>query len=196
MSNTSDLERRTFLSVLAVGAGAAALPAAAQSGAAPAASGPMDMNLPARLVHVFDIRIDFLDRKVAGPLPWGGQQGYTSVKSGLVAGPMLNGRVVDQSGADWATVRADGVVVFNAHYLLEADDGTMIYINNRGYSPSADAVAGSGSPDFAAPPGMRFSPVFTVPKGPHDWLTRTVIVGIGERKPDPDHSIFRYYAWL
>jgi len=38
--------------------------------------------------------------------------------------------------------------------------------------------------------------------GPHEWLNRTVIVGVGQRRPklnpedDPDHSLFRYYAIL
>ena len=47
------------------------------------------------------------------------------------------------SGADYATVRADGVVDFNAHYLLQADDGTYIYIVNRGY---LKAAPGGGQP--------------------------------------------------
>jgi hypothetical protein len=39
-----------------------------------------------------------------------------------------------------------------------------------------------------------------VPVGKHDWLNRTVIVGVGQRRAKrtetdpPDHSLFRYYA--
>ncbi len=85
----------------------------------------MDTTVALKLEHVFDIRIDFHERRLFGPVSGGAQQGYTSVKSGLIEGPRLNGRVVDYSGADWATVRPDGVVELNAHYLLEASDARI-----------------------------------------------------------------------
>jgi hypothetical protein len=148
---------------------------------------------------VFDVRIDFHERHVFGPVSGGAKQGYTSVKTGLVEGPRLNGKVVDYSGADWALVRTDGVVELNAHYLLQADDGALIYIKNLGYvygaAPAQPGAA--GAPAAAARASyFRCTPYFRAPEGPHDWLNRTVIVGGGERKTNPDHSIFRYYAVL
>ena len=83
-------------------------------------------DLALRHEHVFDIRINFDKRWVIAPLPGGGSQGYTSVGADcLVSGPRLNGKLVDFSGADWPLVRADGVVELNAHYMIEADDGTF-----------------------------------------------------------------------
>ncbi|MDB5682892.1 MAG: hypothetical protein JWM75_590 [Sphingomonas bacterium] len=155
----------------------------------------MDTDIAVRLEHVFDVRVDFTsDRCVFGPLPGGGSQGYTPASGGRIEGPRLSGRVVPHSGADFATVRADGVIELNAHYLLEADDGTKIYITNRGYLVPArpgEAVIAHG---MAQPAYFRFTPTFKVPAGPHDWLARTVILGAGERHANPDHSIFRYYA--
>jgi hypothetical protein len=141
-----------------------------------------------RLEHVFDIRINFKDRWNIGPIhPGGPSHGYTSVLNGLVEGPRLNGKVVDVSGADWPVVRTDGVVELNAHYMLEADDGAKIYIRNMGYvySPRPDR-----------PGYFRATPYFRAPDGPHEWLNRTVIIGGGERHPDPagDYSLFRYWA--
>jgi len=200
MSNEHPFARRDLLAAaLAAGAGGAASVAQAQTQSGlpsitPSAPGgsPMPMSLPCRLQHAFDIRLNFLERKMDGPLPWGGQIGYTSLKDGIVSGPMLNGKVVERSGADIPEVRTDGVLEFNAHYLLEADDGAMIYIHNQGYSGAPK----DAQQPFPQPAGMRFTPVFKVKKGPHDWLTRTIIVGIGERKTNPDHSIFRYWAWV
>ncbi len=40
---------------------------------------------------------------------------------------------MEYSGADWGVLRQDGVLEANAHYMIEADDGTPIYIHNRGY---------------------------------------------------------------
>ena len=78
----------------------------------------MDTSVSLQLEHVFDVRIDFHERRIFGPVSGGAKQGYTSVKGGLVEGPRLNGKVVEYSGADWAAVRADGIVELNAHYLL------------------------------------------------------------------------------
>ncbi|HUK01015.1 MAG TPA: DUF3237 domain-containing protein [Steroidobacteraceae bacterium] len=147
-----------------------------------------------RLEHVFDVRIDFKDRWIFGPIhPGGPQQGYTSVLKGRIEGPRLNGKVVDVSGADWPVVRSDGVVELNAHYMLEADDGARIYVRNQGYV-YGPRPAQDGLPE--RPGYFRCTPYFRAPHGPHEWLNRTVIIGGGERHPDPagDYSIFRYWA--
>jgi len=154
------------------------------------------MALAIQLVHVFDVRIDFHQRLSFEPMLGGSRQAYTSVKSGLVYGPQLNGKVLDYSGADWPIVRTDGVVELNAHYVLEADDGALIYIRNLGYVYGPRSAEDSArAPANPAPRGyFRCTPYFRAPAGKHDWLNRTVIVGAGERHTAPDHTIFRYYA--
>ena len=93
-----------------------------------------DAELELRYEHAFDVRINFDRRWLTDPLPGGAKQGYTSVGEGCtVSGPLLQGKVVDHSGADWPIVRADGVVELNAHYMIQADDGALIYIRNLGY---------------------------------------------------------------
>ena len=147
------------------------------------------------LEHAFDIRVEFTaDRGTFGPLPGGHSQGYTPTSGGQIYGPRLSGRVVPYSGADFAVVRPDGVIENNSHYLLETDDGTRIYIRNNGYlvraADPANARISNGTPQ---PDYFRFTPTFKVPEGPHDWLMRSVLIGAGERRSDPDHSFFRYY---
>ena len=98
-----------------------------------------------KLEHVFDIEVLFsTDRRIFGPLPGGGSQGYTPTIGGTISGPRLSGRVVPDSGADYALVRDDGTIELSAHYMLEAEDGTSIYIQNRGYL--VRAAAGSSQP--------------------------------------------------
>jgi Protein of unknown function (DUF3237) len=41
---------------------------------------------------------------------------------------------------------------------------------------------------------MRATPSFEAPRGPHEWLTRHVFVGIGQRQADC--NTIRYYALL
>ena len=125
--------------------------------------------------------------------------GFVGVAGGTVEGPRLCGRVLPMSGGDYAHVRPDGVVEINAHYMLEASDGTLIYLQNRGFLDRAHngngVPAGAGG-DSPAPYYFRVTPYFRTPNGPHDWLTRTVILGVGERHQDPDYTMFRYYAVL
>ena len=156
----------------------------------------METSVHLKLEHVFDVRIDFHERHIFGPVSGGAKQGYVSVKSGLVEGPRLNGKVLDYSGADWALVRTDGVVELNAHYMLQADDGALIYIRNLGYVYGAAPAAPGAQGAPARSSYFRCTPYFRAPVGPHDWLNRTVIIGGGEHKADPDHSVFRYYAVL
>ena len=150
-------------------------------------SNPWLADFDVKLVHAFDVRMNFHKRVVFGPVSGGAKQGYVSFKDGVIKGPRLNGKLMEFSGADWATVRMDGVVETNAHYMLEADDGTPIYIQNRGYIYNTQ-------PNAPGPAYFRCTPYFRAPVGKHDWLNRTVIVGGGERHENPDYTIFRYYT--
>ena len=151
-----------------------------------------------KLEFAFQIRIDFKERIMFGETPRGGR-GYVPATGGWVEGPRLKGKVMPYSGADWALVRNDGVLELNAHYMLQAEDGTPIYIQNRGYLWRHD---GSAKTPIKGPPApgvstyFNITPSFDVPTGPHDWLARTIIVGNGVRHSDPDHTIFTYYAVL
>jgi uncharacterized protein DUF3237 len=163
-----------------------------------------DVALDLRYQHAFDIRLNFHHRLTLGPVSGGAHHGYTSIGEGsTVAGPRLNGKIIDYSGADWPVVRADGVVELNAHYMIEADDGALIYIRNLGYVHGLLRVLGQrASEAIEIAPYFRCTPYFRAPEGPHGWLNRTVVVGVGKRVPKrepqdpPDHSLFRYYAVL
>jgi hypothetical protein len=161
-----------------------------------------ESTLALRHEHAFDIRINFDKRWMLGPVSGGAHQGYTSIGAGsTVSGPRLNGKLVDYSGADWPAVRTDGVVELNAHYMIQADDGTLIYIRNQGYvhGPLRRANQQPEEPPAIAA-YFRCTPYFRAPQGVHEWLNRTVVVGVGRRVPKidagdpPDHSLFRYYA--
>ena len=157
------------------------------------------------LQYAFSVTIFFKERVRFEPTTPQGGRVYVPVPQGHVEGPRLKGRVMPYSGADWARSRSDGVAELNAHYMLEADDGTPIYINNRGFLYGRDE---NNLPlpyaewqrrnvgTFAIKPNTYFylAPVFDAPVGPHDWLTRTVILGRGMRKPDPDRTVFDYFG--
>ena len=140
-----------------------------------------------KLVHVFDVRMNFHKRLIYGTHPSYARLGYVSLKDGVIEGPRLNGRIMEYSGADWSVVRTDGVVETDAHYMFETDDGEFIQVHNRGYIYNT-------LPNSPGPAYFRCTPYFRAPVGKHDWLNRTVIVGGGERHTDPDYTVFRYYS--
>lgn len=163
---------------------------------------PLSPIEPLKLEFAFQIRV-FLEERIrfAPTTPRGGRF-YVPPAYGDVSGPRLQGKVLPHSGAEWPRGRADNVYEVNAHYMLEASDGTPIYIHNRGYNFSRDD---EGKPipyvpeeGFASNANryLRLTPEFDVPVGPHDWLTRTVIVGTGVRYADPVHAVFSYYVVL
>lgn len=129
------------------------------------------------------------------PIGGGEQRGYVAVAGGTVTGPLLNGEVVAGSGGDWPIIRSDGVIAFDARYLIRADDGTMIQVFNRGYAHAAPDVQeriARGETVDPADNYFRLAPSFETAPGPHDWLTRTVFVGFGEKHAN--HSTFDFCA--
>ncbi len=160
-----------------------------------ALSEPLPMNPPQLgLEFAFRIRLQLGIRQKIGRIPSGGVRGFVSAAGGIIDGPLLSGRVVPNSGGDWALYRDDNTVMFHAHYMLEADDGTQIYMRNNGYRHAPPEVAARQEAlqpvDFSEY-YMRLSPTFDTPIGKHDWLTRHVIVGCGERHAE--YSVFHYY---
>lgn len=122
-------------------------------------------------------------------------RGFVAVVGGEVNGPRLSGRVVPYSGGDWPRIWASGLIEFEAHYMLEADDGTPIYIHNRGIAWSDPEVVARIEAGESVDPGetyCRITPIFEAPPGPHDWLNRTVFVGVAERVGAS--TAFDYYA--
>jgi hypothetical protein len=153
--------------------------------------------IPPALSFAFRIVLDFEPgpRLRFEPAFQAGRRGFVAVQGGSITGPRLNGRVVSHSGGDWPRLWHSGLVEFEAHYMLEADDGTPIYIHNRGLAYAAPAVQArleAGEPVSAEETYCRVTPRFEVPAGPHDWLVRTLLVGKGERRGA--QSVFDYYA--
>jgi hypothetical protein len=133
--------------------------------------------VPPSLVFAFDIYVDLGAPTLAGRGRLGERRIFPIV-GGTVAGPRLNGRVC-AGGADFALVRDDQSTLVSAHYMLEADDGTPIYIHNEGlFTASPETIAKVDAGEFVAPEDYYFraSPVFDVAQGPHVWLSDRLFV--------------------
>ena len=106
---------------------------------------------------------------------------------GVIEGPLLNGRVVPMSGGDFPLTRPNGVIDFDARYLLEADDGAVIYMENRGFrwakSPEIAERMRRNEPVDHDDYYMRVTPRFDGPDGPHSWMAQHVFLGVAEKIP-------------
>lgn len=140
-----------------------------------------------RLEYAFSIALTLTPVRWVKPTTMGAMRGAVYAAEGTIEGPTINGRVVPMSGGDWPLVRPDGVIDFDARYLLELDDGTLIYMQNAGYRwASTPEIAERMSRNEPVDPDayyMRVTPKFDVPAGPHDWLARHVFVGVAEKTP-------------
>ncbi len=218
------IDRRDFvMGTLAASALAAQSEAAQRSDASAAGDRPMvASSTPAgagpaptlRARYAFSVSVFFKERII---IDSGKSRAYVPAIGGEIWGPRLQGRVVPYSGADFGT---SGSLI--AHYVFQAKDGALIYIQNyatiQRYGDDGLLVPPAlGTPPTPArpagtPPQQAFSstaptgnnsrirfrtlPVFDAPEGPHAWLNRTALVGHAVRQNDPDHSIFTYYEIL
>lgn len=147
-----------------------------------------------KLEFVFQMRVELEERRHYGPVLSGVNRGFVGVRGGVVEGPRLNGRVIPGTGGDYPTIYPDLTAVFDARYLIEADDGTLIQLNSRGvrHGDTARLKQLIGGEDMdPSEYYMYLTPHFDVPKGPHEWLGKSVFLVTGHRRPS--HSLFRYW---
>jgi hypothetical protein len=140
---------------------------------------------PPELRFAFEIEVE-----VASPLDLGvtqaGHRRIVPIAGGLVSGPKLQGRVLPV-GADWQILRSDGTADLDARYTIQADDGAIIYVVNSGVRhgpPDVLARLNRGERVDPASYYFRSSASFETSAPQHAWLTRAVVVGVGERYPD------------
>lgn len=154
-----------------------------------------------RLEFALEIRLAFPRVQMIPNTPMGGSRSAVYVQEGTFEGPRLRGKAVPGSGGDYAYFRPDDVAVFDARYMLEEEDGTLILLHNRGFlwgrKPDTmqklrDWAFKGGAPVPHEEYYLRGNPSFETPIGKHDWLTKHVFVGVGERRPDGNR--LRYYA--
>ncbi|MBP8305831.1 MAG: DUF3237 domain-containing protein [Burkholderiaceae bacterium] len=145
------------------------------------------------LEHVTDLTVF-----VAAPIEVGdtgsGQRRVIPITGGTARGPRLNGTVLS-GGADFQLVRPDHVAELDARYVIQADDGTCLFVMNRALRRASAELTARLVRGEAVDPSLvyfRCTPSFEAPAGPHRWLAENLFVAVGARRPDRvEMSIFR-----
>jgi hypothetical protein len=137
------------------------------------------------LEFVFEVRA-----KVAPPLELGEVDGLqrriVPIEGGVVEGPRLRGEILP-GGADWQAIGPGGLTRILARYVIRAEDGAMISVENKGVRRAAPETMRRLLAGELVDPGLvyfRAAPTFEAPDGPHGWLNENLFVSAGRRRPD------------
>ena len=107
------------------------------------------------------------------------------IKGGSFEGPNIKGTVI-AGGYDFQLLRDDNVMEIDARYVLQADNGALITIVNRGLRHADAEVMQQMANGIEVSPSLyyfRSVPQFETGDKKFDWLNRTVFVANGIRKP-------------
>lgn len=107
------------------------------------------------------------------------------ITGGQVTGQGWHGRVL-AGGADFQLIVSDRMAELDARYVIEVDGGDLIYVCNRAVRTAAPEVMAKLIRGEAVPPDQvyfRCSPSFETASRSLGWITETLFVGTGLRRP-------------
>ena len=115
------------------------------------------------------------------------------VTGGEVTGPKVQGKLL-AVGADWLTIRRDGIGVLDVRTTIETHDGALIYMSYNGFGDFGE----DGYDKFMAnePPvitPLRVVSRFQTSHPDYTWLSRLQCINIGEvdlSKPLASYDVY------
>jgi len=155
---------------------------AASGAAGPAASATTAQ--PPKLTLAMTLIVQVGPPTELGNVPRGRRR-IIPILGGSFEGPNVRGKVL-AGGADWQIVRADGLAELDTRYLLQTDAGSLVYIQNAGIRhapPDVTKKLLAGEPVDASQVYFKTVPTFETSAPELQWLTRSIFVGTGERRP-------------
>jgi Protein of unknown function (DUF3237) len=108
------------------------------------------------------------------------------ITGGEVFGTRINGKILP-GGADYQVMRSDGVTDLHARYVIETEDGQLIYVENSGVRygpPELIEKIRRGEPVDPALIYFRSTPRFETAAPGYQWLMQNVFICSGARFPD------------
>jgi len=148
---------------------------------------------PIALEHICDLSVN-----VAIPFEIGevglGERRIIAIDGGSASGPRLNGRILP-GGADYQIIRPNGLTELHARYVIEADDGALIYVENNGIRFGALADIERLKRGEPVPPEriyFKAVPKFETAAPAWRWMMEAIFLCTGVRKPaSVELSIYR-----
>ena len=134
-------------------------------------------------------RVYRLEAALGEPLDLGdvsqGRRRIIPLTGGTFTGPELNGTLLPGVSADWQIVVPDGTTLGDIRYMLQTDDGALLYVQSRGVRHgSAEVLARLGRGEEVDPSEyiFRTSTAIETAAAELDWLNKGIFVSVGARQ--------------
>ena len=124
------------------------------------------------LEHLFTLTATLREKPPALISAPQGSRVIVTVTGGHFEGPKLRG-LVDNSGGDWVSLRADGSIKFDVRILLHTDDGADILTRYEGVGVRIDGVL-----------KVVTAPLFETGDTRYAWLNNLQAIGHGASSGD------------
>jgi len=148
---------------------------------------------PYQIEHLFTYRLQLAPPQVIGPVP-GDVRIDFPVVGGEITGPRLQGSV-KPSGADFGTLRTDGVFLVDVRGALESHDGALIEITYTGVMDlGPDGYEKFLKGEAPATAAVRAAPRFRTAHPAYAWMNRLQCISIGKATPATPEVVFDVYA--
>jgi hypothetical protein len=112
-----------------------------------------------------------------------GKRRIIPITGGHFEGARLKGKILD-SGADWQVVTPDDVAIIDTRYLLQTDDGALIYLRTEGFRFGPREVMKQVAAGVDVDPAQyqfRLTLRFETSAPQYAWLNHTIGVGSAMR---------------
>jgi len=149
---------------------------------------------PYKLDHIFSFKAGLNPEfEVIGPTPEGLRVNIY-ITGGELTGPKLQGDFLPV-GADWLTIRQDGVAILDVRATIKTHDDALIYMTYQGVADLGE----EGYQRFLDGNPVTQFPIHTAPRltTSHDnylWLNRLQFVSIGEGDLTVPMAAYDVYA--
>lgn len=146
----------------------------------------MNPALPAPDLDFFaDLSVLVAAPQEVGQVP-AGRRRVIPILGGEVRGDGWQAKVLP-GGADFQLIVSDTMAQLDARYVLEADGGDLIFVQNRAVRvapPELTARLVRGEPVDPALVYFRCQPAFETASRALAWINERMFVGTGVRRPD------------
>ncbi|TWI55047.1 uncharacterized protein DUF3237 [Pseudomonas duriflava] len=105
------------------------------------------------------------------------------ITGGRFEGPTFKGTILN-NGADWQVVTEDGLAIIDTRYLLQTDDGELVYLQTKGYRygpPEVMKDVAAGKPVDPTKYFFKVTMTFETSSEKYAWLNRAIGVGSAMR---------------
>ncbi len=142
--------------------------------------------------HLFTLKAQAGAVQQVGETPLGTRL-IVLITGGTFEGERLRG-TLEPGGADWMTLRPDGVTMLDVRLVLRTDDDALIMLTYHGLRhgpPEVMARLASGEPVDPAEYYLRTTLSFETSASNYLWLNYLVAVATGQRPPaGPIYEVF------